>query len=288
MRIYLAGGITAGNLYPFWNHAMKIYLAGTLSRPYVIEEAIKLYLAGGNDTKWKGDMHSDIRNQKPYILESFFYIRNHKEWILKMRPFFSDFMLDSGAFTYINGLRDRPCWDSYIEEYATFINDHRVDLFFELDIDHLVGLGEVERLRAKLEAHTGKKSIPVWHKSRGLDYWKAITKDYNYVAIGGIVSKEIKRNEYPIFTPLLKIAYDNGCKVHGLGFTSIDGMRRYKFHSVDSTSWVHGNIGGYLYLFKDGGITQVKAENKKLLGRRAAVHNFGEWLKFSKFAEQYL
>ena len=44
MKIYLAGGIT-GNLNKLWKEMSKIYLAGTLSRPFVIEEAMKLYLA---------------------------------------------------------------------------------------------------------------------------------------------------------------------------------------------------------------------------------------------------
>ena len=39
----------------------------------------------------------------------------------------------------------------------------------------------------------------VWHKSRGKDYWLKMIKEYDYVAIGGIVTKEIKPSEYKYF-----------------------------------------------------------------------------------------
>lgn len=64
-------------------------------------------------------------------------------------------------------------------------------------------------MRAMLEKGTGKKCIPVWHKSRGLEEWRKLTKEYDYVAIGGIVTKEIKRKEYKYFSPMLSIAKEN-------------------------------------------------------------------------------
>lgn len=46
-------------------------------------------------------------------------------------------------------------WDAYVSGYADFINRFDVKLFFELDIDNVVGLAEVERLRHKLEKDDG-------------------------------------------------------------------------------------------------------------------------------------
>ena len=287
MKIYLAGGVT-GNLIYFWKEAMKLYLAGTYSRPFVIQESMKLYLAGitlfGKDT-----YTNSIIENKPYILESFYYIKNQNDWIMKMRPFFEDFLLDSGAFSFLNNIKKgTPNWDKYIEDYAAFITKHDIDLFFELDIDPIVGITEVERLRTKLEGLTGKKCIPVWHKSRGLEYWKQMCKDYNYIAIGGIVTKEIKSKDYNIFSPLLKIAKENKCNVHGLGFTKMEGMKKYPFYSVDSTAWLYGNRGGFLYQFTGKGISKIHFKGKRLIGRPAAIHNFNEWVKFSKYSERHL
>lgn len=284
MIVYLAGGVT-GNLISLWKNMLKLYLAGTYSRPFVIEEAMKLYLAG---IQGKAKDFVIINNSKPYILESYFYIKEQNEWILKMRPYFKDFLLDSGAFTYLNGAKANINWDKYIEEYAEFINKHNIQYFIELDIDSVVGIKEVERLRYKLENLTGKQSIPVWHKSRGLEYWKKMTSEYKYVAIGGIVTKEIKRSEYNLFIPLLKIARENRCKVHGLGFTNMEGLKKYKFYSVDSTAWLYGNRGGFIYKFNGQGLDKINIKNMRLKPKEAAIHNFNEWLKFSIYAEQNL
>jgi hypothetical protein len=285
MKIYLAGGVT-GNLIAFWKEVMKIYLAGSYSRLYVIEESMKVFLAGiqGRAKDFV------LANQNPYILESFFYIRKQHDWVVKMKPFFANFLLDSGAFTFMNGQKSGVNWDSYTEEYAEFIVKHDIDLFFELDIDSIVGLAEVERLRAKLEFLTKKKCIPVWHKSRGLKYWEKMVKDYEYVAIGGIVTKEIKQTEYDIFLTLLKIARENNCKVHGLGFTNLEKLKRYPFYSVDSTAWLYGNRGGFLYQFDGQSIKKINLKDKRLKGggRLAAINNFNEWVKFSKYADNNL
>ncbi len=284
MKIYLAGGVT-GNLISFWKSAMKLYLAGTYSRPFVIEESMKLYLAGIQG-KTKDFV---INKQKPYILESFYYIREQNDWILKMRPFFKEFLLDSGAFSFLNNIKKgSPDWEQYIHEYAEFINKHNIDLFFELDIDPIIGLKNVEILREKLEKLTNKKCIPVWHKSRGLEYWKKMCKEYDYIAIGGLVTKEIEKKDYGIFNALLKIAKENNCKVHGLGFTNMEGMKNYKFYSVDSTAWLYGNRGGFLYMFNGKGIDKIQPKGMRLKGKEAAIHNFNEWTKFSEYAEHNL
>jgi hypothetical protein len=285
MKIYLAGGVT-GNLISFWKSAMKIYSAGTYSRLYVIEESMKLYLAGIQG-KAKDFV---LNNQNPYILESYFYIRTQHDWVMKMKHLFAEFLLDSGAFTFMQGSGGTPNWDTYTEEYAQFINKHDIRYFFELDIDSIVGIKEVERLREKLERLTNKKCIPVWHKKRGLDYWKQMIEDYDYVAIGGIVSKEIKQTDFDIFLPLLKMAKEKNCKVHGLGFTHLDKLKRYPFYSVDSTAWLYGNRGGFLYVFNGKGMDKIQPKGKRLKGggRLAAINNFNEWVKFSQYADNNL
>jgi hypothetical protein len=283
MKIYLAGGIS-GNLNSLFKTMCRIHLAGTYSRTYVIEEAVKSFLN-------KGDYSKDdfiLSDESPYILESFYYLKNLHEWMLDLRPFFKNFLLDSGAFTFMNGSAGKCNWDEYTEEYGSFINKYNVDLFFELDIDSIVGIKEVERLRNKLEKITGKKCIPVWHKSRGLDYWKQMVKEYNYVAIGGIVTQEIKRDQYDMFFPLLKIARENNCRVHGLGYTHLQGLKKYPFYSVDSTAWLYGNRGGFLYLFNGTTLDKIKQKGKKLKSREAAINNFNQWLKFSRYADKFL
>ena len=281
MKLYLAGAIT-GNLIKEWKEFIDIYLAGVGMK----KKTMKLFLAGNDGYRKE---RFDLFAKELYCLESFHYITK-QEWMFPLFKMFKGFLLDSGAFTFmVANKKEKVDWDKYIIEYAEFINKHNIDLFFELDIDPIVGLKEVERLRAKLEKITNKQCIPVWHKSRGLEYWKKMCKEYNYIAIGGLVTGEIKRSEYDIFIPLLKIAKENDCKVHGLGFTNLKGMERYKFNSVDSTSWLSGNKFGSIYFFNGKTMCKIKApEGKRLKANKAALHNFTEWVKFSKYAEQNL
>ncbi len=298
MIIYLAGGIT-GNLIKEWQNFMKIYLAsiapelgkgGQLINHY--NNDMKLFLVSGfqNETKLKKQKgFSEIKLNTLFILESYHYITK-QEWMFPLFKEFKGFLLDSGAFTFMTSMKGQKVnWEQYVINYGNFVKQHNIKHFFELDIDPIVGLKEVERLRNLLEQTAQRKCIPVWHKSRGLEYWKQMVKEYNYVAIGGIVTQEIKRSEYDVFLPLLKIARENNCKVHGLGFTNLKGMEKYKFYSVDSTSWLSGNKFGAVYLF-DGKTMQ---KQNKQLGQRVktnevAIHNFSEWVKFSKYAENNL
>ena len=222
-----------------------------------------------------------------YRLESYHYIAKEEiKHINKYRLF----ILDSGAFSYLNGKNTNNVnWDEYIEDYAKFINNHNVKLFIELDIDSVVGIKEVERLRNKLERLTNKQCIPVWHKSRGKDYWLKMIKEYDYVAIGGLVTREIKPSEYKYFHWLISKAHENNCKVHGLGFTNLKGIEEYNFDSVDSTSWISGNKFGSVYRFNGRTMEKVsKQPGQRVITQKTIRNNFKEWVKFSIYADKYL
>jgi len=248
---------------------------------------MNLYLAGEHPVK-NGRLAS---GGGQLILESFFYCRKN-DVVPKLLPLLGGFLLDSGAFTFMTGNGGKCDWDKYTEEYAEWINQYKIDLFFELDIDSLVGLQEVERLRKKLERLTGKRPIPVWHKSRGKDYFLGTAKDYPYVAIGGIVTQEIPRQTYEAAFPwFIDKAHEAGAKIHGLGYTSIDKLKQYHFDSVDSTAWLYGNRGGYLYVFnpEKGNFDKIDAPNNhRLKSQESALFNFTEWCKFQQYAQKNL
>ena len=117
-------------------------------------------------------------------------------------------------------------------------------------------------------------------------------KNYPYVAIGGIVTKEIPINKYEkLFHWFVKTAHKYGCKIHALGYTNIRGLHTYHFDSVDSTAWLYGNMSGSIYKFnaKNGTMDKTKApEGKKLRSKLVAAHNFGEWVRFMKYARARL
>lgn len=153
MEVYLAAGLT-GNLSKFWKSvSMELYIAVTLSRPYVYKKAMEVFLAdehpvkNGKDADWEG----------LNILETYYYLQNNKEFP-RLIGNFQNFLLDSGAFTFMSGA-GVVNFDKYVEGYAAFIKKWNVKNFFELDIDSVVGIREVERLREKLERLSGRKPI---------------------------------------------------------------------------------------------------------------------------------
>lgn len=243
---------------------------------------MKLFLAGL--TSFLGRPLTAELVEGVYVLESFYYANQKTEQYL---PLFKDFLLDSGAFTFFSSGKKDVDWDEYVKRYAEFIVKNDIKHFFELDIDKLVGYQKVLDLRKKLEQMTLKKCIPVWHKSRGKEEFLRMCDEYKYVAVGGIVSKEITREQYPLFTWLINEAHKRGCKIHGLGFTNLEGITKYHFDTVDSTSWTTGNRFGAIYRFD--GKTMEKFGKKR--GERlsdyykALKNNYIEWVKFQKYAD---
>ena len=249
---------------------------------------MKIYLAGSETRTWILD---EIENlQDVNILESYYYLRQFESYMEKIVKCGS-FLLDSGAFTFLQKQHGDIDWDKYIEEYAAFINKWDVTMFFELDIDSLVGLQEVERLRKKLTDLTGKTPIPVWHKSRGKEYFIKMCQEFDYIGLGGIVINEIPRKKFEsAFHWFINTAHKYGCKIHGLGYTSVPGLKKYHFDSIDSITWVSGNFSGKIFKFNSttGEMKEIFAEEgKKLNARPAALNNFTEWVKFGKYVEAH-
>ena len=224
-------------------------------------------------------------NNVPYILQSYYYF---KEW---QKPLINNaelFLLDSGAFTFMNSVKGAVNWNEYIDKYIAFINENGIKNYFELDIDVIVGYDEVKRIRAKIECETGVKSIPVWHKSRGIEEYKRLVNDYDYISIGGIVTKEITKSDLPTIKRMVQYAHDRGVKVHGLGFTPKD-VNKYRLYSADSTSWNSGSRFGTVYKFSENKMINITPKTKRLNKTKYAevqIHNLKEWIKYQKYLDR--
>lgn len=268
MMIYLAGIFSAHNTKKEIINRMNVYLVNPATRPYCLMA---------------------INPQDVNVLESYYYLKKNEQ-VMPLIQKCNSFLLDSGAFTFIKNNHNKIDWDIYLGKYAEFINQYDIKLFFELDIDPIVGLEKVEQMREKLKSLTGKTPIPVWHKNRGKQYFVDMCKTYPYIALGGIALKEIPRKQFESFFPwFIATAHENNAKIHGLGYTSIDGLKKYNFDSVDSTRWLHGNVGGYLYLFEPHQMAMKQILNKgRMKSKEGAIHNFREWVKFGKYAKIYL
>lgn len=220
--------------------------------------------------------------QIPYILESYYYIKDFQIPLIKSADLF---LLDSGAFTFMNTVKGKVDWNSYIEKYINFINKYDVKYFFELDIDSIVGYEEVKLIRKRIESQTGKKSIPVWHKSRGIEEFKTLVKEYDYIAIGGFAIGHIKSYEYPTIKRMVRYAYEHGVKVHGLGFTP-QNIMDYDFYSCDSSSWTTCRRFGKMYRFTGD---RIVCDNPKGKGTKRDKQPeierlvLKEWIKYQKY-----
>ena len=77
---------------------------------------MKLFLAGVMPWREEGIYTPAIERFRPFILESFFYADEVTE---KFLPCFGDFLLDSGAFTFMMGSHGKQIiWEDYVERYA--------------------------------------------------------------------------------------------------------------------------------------------------------------------------
>lgn len=104
------------------------------------------------------------------------------------------------------------------------------------------------------------------------------------------MTKEITKEQHKHFSWFIDTAHENGCMIHGLGYTSLDGLRKYHFDSVDSSSWTSGNRFGISYTFDGRTLVQTKKpQNARIQHHNGmAFRNFTEWLKFQRYAETYL
>lgn len=252
---------------------------------------MKIFLAGENGMN-RIIKETQSEGYKPYVLKSFMYC--NKE-VVEILPLLGDFMLDSGAFTFMGGFEyidksNGKNFDEYIERYAEFIVRNRIDKFFELDVDVSVGYDKVKEYRNRLERLTNRQAIPVWHSTRGKDEFIRSCEEYPYVALGGIVGGEWSAKAEKYIPWFIREAHKHGAKIHGLGFTKLNVLEKYHFDSVDSTAWLAGSRFGYLYYFDGKTMQKIEAPKGYRIGnsRAAALHNYTEWIKFQKYALTHL
>ena len=219
-----------------------------------------------------------------YILETFFNGEKYcKNALADVGT--DNFLLDSGAFSYMSGAKcSKEQMLAYAEEYAEFIKQNKISQYFELDVDTIFGIDFVEDIRRQIERRTNTQSIPVWHKGRGVEYWKKMCKDYEYVAIGGLVF-HVKKAEWPLIYKLVKYAADRGVKVHGLGFTKTKELYNWPFYSVDSASWTKAAARGQqCHEFNGSYIEAHRIDGKghKISLSKLVMHNGIEWCKYQR------
>lgn len=232
----------------------------------------------------------EIDTTKLYGLYSYHYAKKDKALLSTIHNW-KDFILDSGIFTYLNGLDGKNVdWNDYVDKYADFVRENKIRNYVEVDVDRLIGLEGVEILRERLENRVGWKCIPVWHMNRGYDKWLEICKNYDYICFGAFITDGLKPSKYMTIKKFLHDAKKENCKAHGLGMTSFDWLKELKFYSVDSSSWSAGHRFGTISKFENDRIkVRPKPKNMKFKDYKiVARHNLTEWSKFVEYADNNL
>ncbi len=264
-----------------------------MSRMRGANKAVKIFLAGLERKVCRGSSQAvvDVLLERGfeniYALSSFYSINpRYSQYI----PLFKDFLLDSGAFSFMKKGQDNINWNKYLEKYIAFINENKIKNFFELDIDSIVGYEKVKEFRFRLERETGRQSIPVWHYSRGLEEYYRLCEEYSYIAIGDIAIRNIKVDDYKYFPFLISEAHKRKSKVHGLGITASSIIKKYHFDTVDSSSWSGGSRFGSLYFFRNGELIARKRQKGLRIKDwiTADIHNLKEFFKYQEYAETHL
>ena len=139
-----------------------------------------IYLAGIETyNSYFGQVPDDV-----YILCTYYHYHGKKK--IPDFAFHDGHILDSGAFSTFKDISKAKTfdWDSYVKRYIEFIKRTKQKLFFELDIDSVVGLQKVEYYRDMIADAVGIAPIPVWHSNRKWDYFEMMCENFPIVAIG--------------------------------------------------------------------------------------------------------
>jgi hypothetical protein len=130
-----------------------------------------------------------------------------------------------------------------IDEYAQFIKDNRshIKVYSNLDV---IGDHKATDKNQKYLESLGLKPIPVFHYQSPEAELKRLIKEYDYIALGGLVPLATNKKKLMAWLDYCFSIIKTDCKIHGFGMTSRWAQERYPLYSCDSTSAFEGSIRG--------------------------------------------
>lgn len=210
---------------------------------------------------------ADVKN----VLVSYHYIRKNPtltgELLDQVRSRGGLFMTDSGAFSFLNDKSFDPTrfdWDSYVEEYAIWLDNNKSFIFSacNLDVDLFVGANRVRRWNETYFEKLGEEinTIYVAHpnvfgKGR-LDSFKEYCDQYSYVAVNEKMKDEV--------SSIYQTAKITKTCIHGLAWTKPTLLDDNPFFSVDSSSWVNYQKYGATPVFDGSNFKQYDNNEKSI------------------------
>ena len=149
-------------------------------------------------------------------------------------------------------------WE-YVDKYANYIKKNK-DLFeLYVNVDVIFNAEGTLRVQKYLEEKHKLNPLPVFHPREDFKYLKHYINNYEYIGIGGL-GQDMSRKDYISFgDDVFKVIGNK--KTHGFAMTSLPLMNRYKWYSVDSSSWVMFSRFGIILIPKKRKGQYVFTEN---------------------------
>ena len=255
---------------------MRIYLSSFFEEPALAP-------------KKGGDKSEYIRLLRDaHILASYAY---HKDEHDEYYPYCKSLLVDSGAFTFmlksIRGNNVDFDIKSYCKKYAEFVKKNNIKNFIELDVEGAYGFETYKDCLHMLQDITGRDPIYVFHRWRGMDYYKELVKQKDYICLGDVDVGSGNKVQEKYFSWFVDEAHRNNCKVHGLAFTQVDKLKQIPFDSVDSSSWTAGARYASVCRFDGHSIRKYnckRTEEKELMHNSIIKkHDYLEWKALQKY-----
>lgn len=257
-------------------------------------EEMLLYYAGTDNKIWQKIL---IEAKGDKALYSYHYIvkqKLDKKFINAERAKVRNIFIDSGGFSaFTQGVKiDLQKYIDWIHENKSFITTYaNLDIVGDYKASNK-NLYEMER--------RGLKPLPVFHYGEDFRYLSDLTKSYKYIAIGGMVPISRQKKKLWRFLDQVFAITQGDIKLHGFGMTGREGLKKYPFYSVDSTSWLGGSMRSEIYRFipSKGDLEVIKTKDKLKADHRTVkfndrdqekrwfdrvLNNSIEWMKYERF-----
>ena len=234
---------------------------------------MRLYFAGYSPY-WREAKKAKIEN----LLESYLKFRRGSgksgfiQWHKRKGLLGKKIFIDSGAFSaWTRGV------SIDIDKYAAFIKKHLSHIEVYANLDVIGDAKATAKNQAYLESK-GLKPLATFHIGSLYSELEKMVKQYEYLALGGLVGVTQKRRIKHL-DKCFRIIRLNA-KVHGFGIGDLKLLLRYPFYSVDNTNWILGGRIGAVYKFdkKNLKLQSTFYKDKRILDRirKVDVYKFFE------------
>lgn len=208
-------------------------------------------------------------SNKLNVLISYAYFNDSIAEILNKHKHKIRFLLDSGAFT---------AWKKgrviTIDEYCNFLRTIPIKpwRYFTLDV---IGNPKETFENYKIMLDRGFNPIPVFTKGERQEMINTYYETSDIVGIGSLVGAKGNKKYVQWI-----MRYIGKRKVHWLGFTNLNFMKKYHPYMCDSTSWNTGQMYGSLYIYHGNGKRFEMFKRSDLINRPSkevisTIHKYG-------------